>query len=127
MESCVWVLETANTTCEKTAQGRMQETTADVLFLQELKVNEARLQECQGQAAKPGWSARYSAALRTSEVGHSGGTGVAARAGVGIREPEALPTDVEWHPSLETSGAASAGISSDSRQKYRLIVDPFRD
>ena len=98
MKACEWTLETANASCEKTARGRMQETAADVLSLQELRVNESRVLECQKLAAGLGWSARYSPALRTSELGHSGGTGVAAREGVGIRDLEPLPTDVEWPP-----------------------------
>ena len=94
----VWTIETVNTTGERAARGRLQETSADVVLVQELKVDQSRVSEHQQAAAKDGRSMACSPALRTSECGFSGGTGIAARWGVGARGLQPMPAEVEWPP-----------------------------
>ena len=91
-------VESVNTTGEPAAKGSMTETAANVLLIQEAKIDERDVNRSQEVAGRFGWSVAYFAALRTSDLGYSGGTGKASRRGTGMRNLEALPSDVEYLP-----------------------------
>ncbi len=94
----VWLLESVNSTCERSARARLRKTLADVVCVQEHHQLADQLDEVRRLSGRAGWKAAYDSALHTTGKGSSGGTGIAVREWVGIREADALPTDVEWPP-----------------------------
>ena len=56
------------------------------------------LDEIKRLSRRAGWKAAYDAALPTTGKGTRGGTGIAVRDWIGIRDADALPSDVEWPP-----------------------------
>ena len=94
-----WMLESLNSTCERSARARLAETPSDIVCVQEHHKLLHELDETKRLSMRAGWKAAYDGALSTTGKGTSGGTGIAVREWVGIRDADVLPTDVEWPPA----------------------------
>jgi hypothetical protein len=95
----LWIFETVNTTGCAAFQARLDETDAHVVAGQEIRLDEADIESRKNTLLKAGWKADFSPALRTSETGWSGGTGISTRSWIGHRKRPTVPADVESPPN----------------------------
>ena len=105
-EAGLWMVDTANTNCWRTALIRLlSRTSADVSLLQEMKTAARDIPSARTAAERAKWRAHVTPALTTSSGGASGGTAIIARKGIGLIPHDEIIKDGFGH----RVGAAWAG------------------
>ena len=80
----LWALDSLNSNVMSTAQSYLEATTADAVFLQELRIDGHPLLAAQRKAARSKWSLAIAPAKRTEADSLSAGVGIAVRSHIGM-------------------------------------------